>query len=221
MTQRAADGNDARRQRTRRALLDSATSLFEVKGYAATTVVEIARGAKVSERTFYVHFPSKEDVLFAHVQDFTTLAWRVAVETESPYPVERARAALLAMIDAASTDENVARHAEARAGLAARGQVPRALGGHLVELARGLSSRIAGATGAPLVTVAPMVGAAIGAVEAAGLLAAQDPTLADSRRDVMARALTAALHGFQVQDAPPTAARSAAQRRVAPARTET
>lgn len=128
-------------------------------------MAEIAQAAKVSERTFYVHFPAKEDLLFAHVQDFTDLAWRVAADTDSPDPVERTRAALLALIDAASTDEHIARRARSRAALAMKGQIPRALAAQLMTLAHGLSTRIAHATDAPLTAIAPMVGAAIGAVE--------------------------------------------------------
>lgn len=201
MPDQIVNGNDARRQRTRRALVDSAARLFDVKGYAATTVAEIAQAAKVSERTFYVHFPAKEDLVFAHVQDFTDLAWRVATDTDSPDPVERTRAALLALIDAASTDEHIARHARARAVLAVKGQVPRALAAQLMTLAQGLSTRIAQATGAPLTAIAPMVGAAIGAVEAAGLLGAHEVTPTGARRDAMTRALNAALHGFREQGA--------------------
>ena len=73
MPHEIVNGNDARRQRTRQALVDSAAHLFDVTGYAATTVAEIVQAAKASERTFYVHFPTKEDLLFAHVQDFTDL----------------------------------------------------------------------------------------------------------------------------------------------------
>lgn len=48
---------------TRRAVLDSALTLFERKGFHATSVQEIAERAKVSKGAFYHHFESKEDVL--------------------------------------------------------------------------------------------------------------------------------------------------------------
>jgi AcrR family transcriptional regulator len=38
--------------------------LFSEQGYSETTVGEIAELAEVGERTFFVHFPTKEDVLF-------------------------------------------------------------------------------------------------------------------------------------------------------------
>lgn len=50
---------------TRERLVEAAIDLFTVHGYAATTVDEIAQRAGVSPRTFFRHFPDKEEVLFA------------------------------------------------------------------------------------------------------------------------------------------------------------
>jgi AcrR family transcriptional regulator len=49
---------------TRRRLVQSALHLFRTKGYDQTTIGEIARRAGTGQRTFYVHFPTKADVLF-------------------------------------------------------------------------------------------------------------------------------------------------------------
>jgi TetR/AcrR family transcriptional regulator, mexJK operon transcriptional repressor len=50
-------------------VLDVATELFVDRGYAATTLVDIARGAGVATRTLYQHFGDKEaifsEVIFA------------------------------------------------------------------------------------------------------------------------------------------------------------
>ncbi len=51
------------RERTRREIADAAGQLFIEKGYAATTVKDIAEAADVSSRTFFRYFPSKEDVV--------------------------------------------------------------------------------------------------------------------------------------------------------------
>ena len=46
-------------------LITAAVDLFAEHGYAATTVDQIARRAGVTSRTFFRHFPDKEEVLFA------------------------------------------------------------------------------------------------------------------------------------------------------------
>src|SRR6185312_4032273 len=45
---------------TRRAVLDAARSLFGRKGYARTSVDEIADAARVTKGAVYHHFPGKE-----------------------------------------------------------------------------------------------------------------------------------------------------------------
>ncbi len=46
----------------------AAFELFAVHGFAAVTVDQIAEAAGVTERTFFRHFPTKEDVLFSNGQ---------------------------------------------------------------------------------------------------------------------------------------------------------
>ncbi|MCT1478854.1 TetR/AcrR family transcriptional regulator [Microbacterium sp. p3-SID336] len=197
MAEAHENGHDARRRRTRRALQESASQLFDAQGYESTTVAQIARRADVSERTFYMHFPTKEDLLFAHVGDYATLAARTAHETASPHAVERVRAGMQALIDASTSDAAVARQAAIRAAIGARGDVPRALATQLIHLARGLAVQVSADTGAAVADVAPMVGAALGAVEGAGLDAGLRGIAVDERRAAMLRALDAALRGFR------------------------
>ncbi|MCG5217532.1 TetR/AcrR family transcriptional regulator [Streptosporangium sp. KLBMP 9127] len=56
---------EVKKERTRDALAEAAVRLFQEKGYAQTTVAEIAAAAGMSTRTFFLHFPAKEDVLLA------------------------------------------------------------------------------------------------------------------------------------------------------------
>ena len=46
-------------------LLDAAEKLFAEKGYAETTVLDIAEAAGVAKGTFYLYFPSKEHCMVA------------------------------------------------------------------------------------------------------------------------------------------------------------
>jgi len=54
---------EARKQRTRAAILTAASDLFTRQGYDATTMQELAALADVGLGTLYGYFPSKEDVL--------------------------------------------------------------------------------------------------------------------------------------------------------------
>ena len=69
---------------TRRALLDSATSLFAERGYAGTSLDEIAAGARVTKGALYGHFASKQALFRAVLQELeaaTTQDVRRAVES--------------------------------------------------------------------------------------------------------------------------------------------
>lgn len=60
-----ANLREAQKQMTRRLLLEAGHDLFATKGYAATTVDEIAKAAGTTRVTFYSHFPSRSDLMQA------------------------------------------------------------------------------------------------------------------------------------------------------------
>src|SRR3954469_14220869 len=59
------EAQTARSTRTRAALREAAVARFLAQGVDATSVEEIAADAGVTVRTFYRHFATKHDLLFA------------------------------------------------------------------------------------------------------------------------------------------------------------
>lgn len=53
----------AQKEMTRKLLLDKGLELFNTQGYAGTTVDDIANAVGTTRTTFYLHFPSKADLV--------------------------------------------------------------------------------------------------------------------------------------------------------------
>ena len=74
---------ERKRARTRQALIDAATDLFERRGYEQTTIADIAAAAEIGTRTFFSYFASKEDLLFPE-SDARVQATAEAIATRHP-----------------------------------------------------------------------------------------------------------------------------------------
>lgn len=100
---------ERKRQATRAAIVRAATELFLARGFAATSVTDIATAAEVSRRTFFLYFPSKEDVLFHHIEGHLRIAQRtldeLGPEATAWNAVQEAMTALVDAFDTAGVDE--------------------------------------------------------------------------------------------------------------------
>jgi len=60
---------ERRKLEVRGRILEAAIALFDAHGYEATTVAEISDRADVAHKTFFNHFPAKQDVLQAIAEE--------------------------------------------------------------------------------------------------------------------------------------------------------
>jgi AcrR family transcriptional regulator len=60
---------ERRKLEVRRRMIDAAQALFEERGVHATTVVEICERADVAHKTFFNHFPAKQDLVRAMARE--------------------------------------------------------------------------------------------------------------------------------------------------------
>ncbi|WP_160145107.1 TetR/AcrR family transcriptional regulator [Actinacidiphila yanglinensis] len=86
-----------KKERTRHELRDSAARLFAARGFAGTTIADIAAGANVSERTFFRYFDSKEALLLPDGAElFARIEAELAARPAAEPPLDAVGAALLA-----------------------------------------------------------------------------------------------------------------------------
>ncbi|WP_460355478.1 TetR/AcrR family transcriptional regulator [Actinoallomurus acanthiterrae] len=95
---------ERKKLQTRRAIAGAALRLFAERGYEETTIADIAEAADVSPRTFFSYFPSKEDVVFAEIDERLTEVWEgVARRPAGETPLESMRRIVFEMIEALAT----------------------------------------------------------------------------------------------------------------------
>ncbi len=103
---------------TRRRIAEEAMTLFLSRGFAATTLDDIAEAAGISKRSFFDYFPSKEDVVLAWQDVFKDEL--VAEVAARPPDESLAIAAERAMVAAVSRYDV----AQARAHMRLRDETP-------------------------------------------------------------------------------------------------
>lgn len=101
-----------RRAETERRLVHSASSLFVERGYAATTLADVAEHADIAARTLYLHFPTKADLLLR------CIGFAIAGDPD-PIPLAD-RPAMTDAITAPTLDERIRRMASLSASLMER-----------------------------------------------------------------------------------------------------
>jgi AcrR family transcriptional regulator len=93
-----AGRRERKKLRTREALVDAAFTLFQEKGFEATTVEEIADAVDVSSRTFFRYFASKEEVALGFQEEQRQAMMKMLAERPADEPVVTAlRRAIVAV----------------------------------------------------------------------------------------------------------------------------
>jgi AcrR family transcriptional regulator len=162
--------------KTHAAIQREALRLFREQGYDATTVEQIAEAAEVSPSTFFRYFPTKEDVVLYDVLDPVMIATFKAQPADLS-PIQALRAAFRDVYDCLSVEELTQQRERAALFLS----VPELRGAWMSELAgtiQLLTGLIAERSGrrADDLAVRTYAGAVIGAIIAAWLATADDPS---------------------------------------------
>ncbi|WP_315830894.1 TetR/AcrR family transcriptional regulator [Bradyrhizobium prioriisuperbiae] len=88
---------ERKKQKTRAAIVEAATRLFEQRGFDHVTVAEVAAAADVSAKTLFTYFASKEDLLFG---DETELQEMILAAIRDRAPGESVLGAVRRQIEA-------------------------------------------------------------------------------------------------------------------------
>ena len=107
VTPTAGLSRSQRRDRTRRQLAEAAQRLIAQHGFRETTVDDIAADVGVSQRTFFRHFPTKEDALFVRAEDIGTDLARLL--TARPVDEAPLRSVWLVMLEIAAALDRTGR----------------------------------------------------------------------------------------------------------------
>jgi AcrR family transcriptional regulator len=192
---------ERKRERTRRALVDAATTLFTERGYEETTIADIAAAAEIGTRTFFGYFASKEELVFPEV-DARVRAVDAVIAARGPAdgPADVLLRALQAVVE--DGHDMVGPQAALRMRLTRT--VP-AVRGRALQLQLDAQHQIAGRLTAAFpdlaaVDAGALVGAFVGAVSGAVQALTRDasPDLGEAERERILRTATErALRGWR------------------------
>jgi AcrR family transcriptional regulator len=95
-TSRTTESSTRDPQNTRERILDAALNIFANKGYYNTRLDEIVDESDTSKGAIYFHFPNKERLFLALVDQFADLLERRVIEAieQEPAGMGRVQAAL-------------------------------------------------------------------------------------------------------------------------------
>ncbi|MFI0482782.1 TetR family transcriptional regulator [Actinomadura sp. 9N215] len=168
---------ELKKARTRAAIQTEALRLFRERGYESTTVEQVAQAAEVAHTTVFRYFPTKEDLVITDEADPVFFA-ELRAQPPDLTPIQALRAAMRAVLDAASPDDI----AEARERTMLILSVPALRGaafGNYVETMRTATAILAERAARPPddVAIRTITGAAFGIMLDLMLRWSEDPSL--------------------------------------------
>src|SRR5687767_6375812 len=91
---------------TRQLVLDTALSVFSRKGYAATTLDDIAKEASLTRGAIYWHFKDKAELYSVLIQETSAQVYTTSANilAQSGSPLEKLRRYLIWQLEAVETD---------------------------------------------------------------------------------------------------------------------
>jgi AcrR family transcriptional regulator len=101
-TRKQASGYGAHRERQRRRILDAASKLFDQRGIDRVTMAEITEASGVQPSTMYQYFSSKDDIVWAILEEFIRERGGPAAEAMKHAPNALAR--ITALLDLMADD---------------------------------------------------------------------------------------------------------------------
>ncbi|MBD3940240.1 TetR family transcriptional regulator [Microbacterium sp. NEAU-LLC] len=188
---------EVKRERTRQLLVAAADRLFRERGYAQTTVADIAAAAGVSTRTAFTYFPTKDDLLFPDADERVRTAVEALEQRAADDEPVDALLRALRSADIAATDL-LGDRAALRTSLI---ESEPSVRGHALRRLADAQSTIAAALHRAYpdryssVQAAALVGAFVGAASAAAAVVSRDHAGAsdDERRAALSDAVGEAL----------------------------